>query len=291
MATNIADLNIEDAAKEFAGNWREFDSFAWHEQPDDAKRWGHFTLSHRDSDNISKSNEQAIETIFSDEQYANDVRFEQHGHWAVGHVSVLTCRVYDAEGGITPAFEKLFEIAQALADYPILDEELHSQMDFDDQHEAISDAGRYVADDAPDDWVQQVWDWLWDGDYDWGSNENWVSDEDVAEAALNQGFLDPSYAEELFPDVVADIEQLVQSDAFHAGDLDLSKAPDDWAAQVVVKTKGKADHKAVAQALEELGLYYTHSDEPTLPGVDVEPEVDDNETTPEEEAIERVLES
>lgn len=287
MATDIASMSLEDAAKEFAGNWKKFDSFAWHEQPDDAENWGHYILSHRDSDPLSRSNEKAIEKIFKDEQYADDVRFEQHSHWAVGHVSVLTLRAIGPDGAPTAAFEKLYEIAKRLQDYPALDDEAYNEMQFDEQHEAISDSGRYVASGAPDDWVHQVWEWCFDGGYDFGG-ENWISEEKVAAAALELGFLDPDYALELFPSEVEEIEQLVQSDAFRADDLKLDGAPDDWAGQVLVKTRGSTDVKAVAKALEELGLYYSHGDEPTLPDIDVEPASDDD-LTPEEKAIEAVV--
>lgn len=46
--------DVLESAKEFAGNWRKFESFAWSSdaQPRDAEKYAIVYLSHRDSDLI-----------------------------------------------------------------------------------------------------------------------------------------------------------------------------------------------------------------------------------------------
>ena len=54
-----------------------------------------------------------------------DVVFGVHDHWAVGHVDGFSIRVYRC-GEITEAFKTYHDLAEQLADYPILDEEDYS---------------------------------------------------------------------------------------------------------------------------------------------------------------------
>ena len=54
--------DVEAAAKEMAGNWNDFSSFAWHRSYDleDADAWMIYYTSHRDSGILSQANEQII---------------------------------------------------------------------------------------------------------------------------------------------------------------------------------------------------------------------------------------
>jgi hypothetical protein len=88
---------------------------------------------------------------------------ESHGHWAVGHVDGFSIRVY-REGEITDAFRTYHDLAERMADYPILDEEDHSHREYEATLENIADAawrlkGEY---DLPEGWEGEVFSWFWD---------------------------------------------------------------------------------------------------------------------------------
>ena len=81
------------------------------------------------------------------------------GHWACGHFELVLVR----PGSQAATEAKSLE--SALAYYPLLDDNDHSQREYDAQLEAIEFVGRQlVFDDAPEDWVSQCWSWLWKND-------------------------------------------------------------------------------------------------------------------------------
>ena len=100
-----------------------------------------------------------------------DVVFESHHHWAVGHVDGFSVRVFK-NSQITKAFEIYHDLAQQLADYPILDESDYSDREFEATLENINDAAwRLKHDfDLPEDWESQVYSWL--SDHRCGEIEN-----------------------------------------------------------------------------------------------------------------------
>ena len=95
---------------------------------DDAGNWAVIYTQNRDSGLLDQSNAAVIEKAlqpFSDGDDP-DVVFESHSHWAVGHVDGFSIRVFkDRE--ITEAFAKYHELAERIADYPILDESDYSE--------------------------------------------------------------------------------------------------------------------------------------------------------------------
>jgi hypothetical protein len=114
--------STKHAAQELAGNWQDFNSFWWDDQPDDADNWGIVYTSNRDSDLLTLSNECEINKVLKQKKYANDIRFESHSHWAVGHVDGFSIRCL-ADGEPTPAFAAYHKLATRLEEYPILNEE------------------------------------------------------------------------------------------------------------------------------------------------------------------------
>ena len=68
---NLLEDNDVDA-KEAAGNWREFDCFAWFDQPADADNWTIVYTSNRDSGLIDQSNAAAIDKVLR--RFKADVR-------------------------------------------------------------------------------------------------------------------------------------------------------------------------------------------------------------------------
>lgn len=95
--------HARDMAKEAAGNWRKFESFAWHAAPDDGVDWAIVYTSNRDSGLLEQSNAAQIAaeleqftgyTWNGEEDIEPDVREASHNHWAVGHVDGFAIRVY-----------------------------------------------------------------------------------------------------------------------------------------------------------------------------------------------------
>jgi hypothetical protein len=170
----LGELDLETAAKEARGNWQKFDSFGWHDRPADAEEWAIVYTHNRDSDLLDQSNADAIEKALAPymegEEESADVRPEHHGHWACGWVDGYSIRVY-RNGEITPAFRAYHDLAQRLADYPVLDEEDHSRREYDATLENLRNEG-FDGDcfAPPDDWAEEVFTWLWD--HNQGAVEN-----------------------------------------------------------------------------------------------------------------------
>jgi hypothetical protein len=129
MLTDI-DADVTKAAHDLAGNWKSFDSFDWLGEPDqDSDDYAIVYLSNRDSGCLDKSNEAAIlgklKPWIGWIGDGDDVEEQSHNHWACGYVDGIVIRCL-RDGKPTDAFTKLHELAMALADYPVLDEEDYS---------------------------------------------------------------------------------------------------------------------------------------------------------------------
>ena len=161
----LGELNLDEAAKQAAGNWQHFDSFIWfrRNEIEDAQDWAVIYTHHRDSGLLDQSNASAIENKFQPFTEGNDpdVVFESHTHWAVGYIDGASIRVFK-NGEITKAFETYHELAQQLADYPVLDEEDYSNREFEATLDNIKDASWKLENDfvLPDGWESEVYGWL-----------------------------------------------------------------------------------------------------------------------------------
>jgi hypothetical protein len=130
--TDLVSKDVGEAARALAGNWRRFEAFAWSakpaDRPDDCAI---VYLSHRDSDTVDESNHAMIVRALRPAiGWLNDgemVETCRHGHYAVGHVDGIVLRCVDETGEPTWAFRKLYELAERLDVYPILDETDHSE--------------------------------------------------------------------------------------------------------------------------------------------------------------------
>jgi hypothetical protein len=62
MTMRLGEMDLEEAAEQAAGNWREFDSFCWHRAQviDDADNWAIVYSHHRDSGLLDQSNAAAV---------------------------------------------------------------------------------------------------------------------------------------------------------------------------------------------------------------------------------------
>ncbi len=165
MSTTIGELTIEDAAKEAAANWRRFTCFVWDRARDlhDADDWAITYTHNRDSGLLDLSNAAAIAEALTPftEAADPDVVFESHSHWAVGHVDGFSVRVF-RDGEITEAFRTYHDLAERMADYPILDESDYGEREYVATVENVADAawrlkGEY---DLPEGWEGDVYSWL-----------------------------------------------------------------------------------------------------------------------------------
>lgn len=186
---------IEEAAREAAGNWKEFESFGWHDKPDDAENWTIVYTSNRDSRLIEQSNaaaiEKAMEPFFDSDD--PDIQSESHNHWAVGYVDGYAIRVY-RDGQITEAFKAYVELMERLEDYPLLDEEDYSRREYEATIENIKSEGCPIDANLPEDWAGQVYSWLSDNNFRAVENRDdqggYADRWEIAEAVAELGFVD-----------------------------------------------------------------------------------------------------
>lgn len=168
MANQLGELELNEAAKQAAGNWQEFTCFVWYRDDiEDADNWAIIYTHHRDSGLLDQSNASVIEQAM--EPFTDDddpyVVMESHNHWAVGHIDGFSVRVF-RDGEITPAFRKYHELAEAMDCYCILDEEDYSRREYEATIENLADCAWRLKDDydLPEDWQYEVYDWLSDNE-------------------------------------------------------------------------------------------------------------------------------
>ena len=147
MTAALSELTVEEAAKQAAGNWRDFDSFVWHRRNEiaDPDNWAIFYTHHRDSGLLDESNASVIETALRPFSEADDpdVVLESHSHWLVGHVDGFSIRVF-RNGEITDACRTYRQLQERITDYPILDEEDEATLAAIDRGVQSADDGRLV---------------------------------------------------------------------------------------------------------------------------------------------------
>ena len=163
----LGDLDLEDAAKKAAGNWKRFSCFVWFrdtqlEQPED---WAIIYTHNRDSRLLDQSNAAVINKAMMSfsEGEDPDVVMESHSHWACGHIDGFSLRVF-RNGEITEAFRKYHELSERIAEYPILDESDYSERELNATIENISEAAWKLKQefDLPEEWQSEVYGWLAD---------------------------------------------------------------------------------------------------------------------------------
>lgn len=165
MTVTSAELTLEDAAKQAAGNWRNFECFVWHRRNEiaDAESWAIMYTHHRDSGLIDQSNASVIEKVLEPftEGDDPDVVFECHSHWLIGHIDGFSIRVY-RNGQITEAYRTYRQIQERIADYPILDEQDYSDREFEATLGNIGDTAWSLKNeyDLPEGWEGDAYDWL-----------------------------------------------------------------------------------------------------------------------------------
>ena len=167
---DLGELSLEDAAKQAAGNWREFPCFVWWRKYDlpDADKWAIIYTHNRDSGLADQSNDVAIYNALLPFMRGDnpDVAEEDHSHWAVGWIKGYSIRVFK-RGRITRAFRAYHQLAQRMANYPILDEDDYFSCEYEATLENIGIAARRIKDeyDLPEGWAGKVYHWFAEHDY------------------------------------------------------------------------------------------------------------------------------
>lgn len=187
----IGELTIEEAARDAAGNWQDFNCFVWwrEREMEDAQDWAIIYTHNRDSGLLDQSNAQVIESALESftEGDDPDVVMECHSHWAVGHVDGFSVRVF-RKGQITEAFQAYHALAERMSDYPILDETDYSNREFEATLENIPLAAWRLKDrfNLPEGWEGETYSWL--SDHHCSALENvddqggWPSEDDLEDA-------------------------------------------------------------------------------------------------------------
>lgn len=160
------DDHVNDMAKEAVNNHSKFQSFAWHDEPEDSQEWCIVYVSNRDSTLLAESNAAVIakelEPFLED---SNMIRSERHSCWANGYRDGYAIRVFTdtTHTEVTPAFKKWCELALALEDYPVLDDSDYSRREYEATLENIESEGyNHLKENVPEDWSRKVFGWLWE---------------------------------------------------------------------------------------------------------------------------------
>lgn len=187
-------MELEERARELAGNWTKWNSFYWPRSREiaDAKNWAIVYTSNRDSTLLYESNamvyDKAMEPFIEADE--PDVCSESHSHWACGYVDGYSIRVYNSQGNITEAFKTYHKLKEREENYPILDENDYSMREYEATYENTMEAVRqftsHIDAEWPDDIGDIVYEWLNENSpnslENRDDNGGWPSDDDIQEA-------------------------------------------------------------------------------------------------------------
>lgn len=192
--------DVRQAAAEMAGNWRDFECFAWSRGYDleDAEAWAIWYTSQRDAGLLAQSNEKAInKRLWSfTEGDEPDLVLESHSHWAVGHVDGFSVRVFRQDGTITEAFREFCSIKEQLDAYPILDEQDYSEREYKATLENYQGELWRLREQLSAGWEGEVYSWFSDNGFDEcienrDDQGGWAPREKIIEALTSLGLLPP----------------------------------------------------------------------------------------------------
>jgi hypothetical protein len=191
--------DVKNAAEALAGNWKEFDSFAWHRAYDleDADAWMIWYTSHRDAGLLEQSNEQAINKRLQpfSEGDDPDLVFERHSSWLVGFIDGFSVRVLTPDGRITPAFEEFCQIKSELDAVSVLDESDYSNREYEATLENYRSELWRLRGELPEGWEAEVYSWFSDNHDEFTENRDdqggWAPKDEILKALDALGFYPP----------------------------------------------------------------------------------------------------
>jgi hypothetical protein len=192
-------------ANDAAGNWQRFDSFAWFERPDDAELYTIVYTTHRDSSALDRANAKVIADELARFVTRGTVIPQTHSHWAVGHVEGFAIKVLDKRGRVTKAFKTWCDLQARLEDYPVLDEDLLSEI----EQEEIEDCwGNWMAHD-----FQRALEAAFEVDLDAGIGITTEQLRELFDDACNASSTYPEYNG---AEVVVNLERIVDAVTYSA---------------------------------------------------------------------------
>lgn len=160
----------------------------------------------RDSELREKANASTIKTMLkADPSLEEDWEITGIRHWAVGWVDQLSFRALDEDGSISRISRVIKGIFDSLSEYPVLDDGLYSEMEYDETISNIKDhypGSSSLKDDVPEDWPTKMYSWWSDADdYEAiddqdGRGGGYPSKEQFEECARALGFWDTSEDED-----------------------------------------------------------------------------------------------
>lgn len=154
-------------------------------------------------------------------------------HWAVGWAEMVIVRVvidptlpedelFD-EDNIHPAFKEAMELLETVTlQYPVLDDMDMSELEWEESCENVkNEAPSWAQPTEGHDWGEVV-GWMHDNDIYGGDDNTWFSEDEIAQACWDLGFIDPrpgywedaiewlESKEEMLDEYLRDVEQYVR---------------------------------------------------------------------------------
>jgi len=181
-------------------------------RPDDFGYWGNADLFHtwgwagidynRDSGVLDKANYQAFHRDIVP-LYEDHFTSERMNHWAVGWVERTLVKVLhnDVDGiistNITEAFCETLSVLESLSDYPVLDDALYSDMEWEENIRVVEDCAPEMIDRDIEGWSEKLFSALLDNDVEMCPDADcYPSEEEMIAAAYDCGLCGKHHEEE-----------------------------------------------------------------------------------------------
>jgi hypothetical protein len=172
------------------------------DKPDSFMYWGDLDLFntvgqvygvHRDSDLLNQSNWEVVHTMIAAAGLSESFPEYEANHWAVGWIKTLCICLTMEDGTLNvPALEFWDNILERKANYPVLDDDHYSNLEYTDLIEAIQNCYKWDIERAagdneitlPEFWANEI-----AGQLDNISCSNELTTEDVINAARVLGYI------------------------------------------------------------------------------------------------------
>lgn len=156
MTTSNTDYILK--AKESANNHAKFESFMWHDSPEDAENWCIVHTVNRDSGILEKSNAAVIAKSLKPYIRSGQVIEQHFNHWLCGWVDGYAIRVFHRNAKIiTVAFKAWCDLNSELEECTVLDEDDYSRKQMEAAIESIENNTPTISDTAPKYWSKKVY--------------------------------------------------------------------------------------------------------------------------------------
>lgn len=144
----------------------------------------------RDSDLVEKANCESLLAMLEEiEDISEDYQITRCNHWGCGWVDHLSFRAVENDGKTpTKVFKVIKSFYDGLLDYPVADDSVLSRLEYEAAIECIESNSPYLDDDAPKNWKEEVFSYLWENNVYF--EEGWVAREEIEKAVYNLGYLD-----------------------------------------------------------------------------------------------------